>query len=341
MSRAILPFLLVLPLLPLMACSALTNDQLQVDHDDVILPVQVRGNVDDGTLLLYETGGPWGGGLEERVVDYQYFSETLEPHVGIAYYDRRGYGNAYGQYKPDDISVDAYVADLDAVLRVVQERYEPERIVLMGHSWGGFITGRYLVDRGSERVDAWISAAGAVVTGGDDAYVPFRRDFVCRVSADRLEAGDTRADWAGMQDWCDAHLEIDPESDARDELWDHLNRVYELVGDPPIRTGPLLSALFGSSYNVTDSLMTPNEISLRVYEDTREMDLLSELGAVDVPTLFVAGELDDVIPTEVADAAAAIVPDAIVVEIPDAGHYVTWPDPQPFADDVLGFLDSL
>lgn len=321
----------------LSACSPLTNDLIHVRHDGAVLPVMVRGNTDAGTLVVYEAGGPFGGGIEERLLDYQGFADTLEPHLAIAAYDRRGYGNAYGTYDPDDIRLGAYVDDLDAVVLTLQERYAPDRTVLLGHSWGGLLTATYLVDHGSERVDAWIDVSGAILTGGDDVYVPYRRDFACRVAAEPPEPSDDVL-WSDLLAWCDANPTVDPESAARDELWTYLDAIYELVGDPPLPLGPLLGAVFGSPYNVTDSHLTPNRISRPLYEDTRELDLLSNVHQIDVPSLIVAGELDDVIPSEVGRAVAAEVPDASFVEIPDAGHYVTWPDPQPFADEVLGFL---
>lgn len=328
-------------LLAMVGCSGPVNDQFNVQTaDGAVLPVMVRGALDD-TLVLYEPGGPFGGGIEERLVDYQYFSETLEPYVAIAYYDRRGYGNANGQYRPEDISVANLMSDMDDVLAVLRERYDPARIVLMGHSFGGFATGNYLVTRPDAEVDAWISSAGAVVPGGDSVYVPYRYAFVCRVAAERRAEGDENALWSDIGGWCESKPDIDAEDledPEREQLWEYLGQIYDLVGDPPIRLGPLLGALFGSSYNVTDVLLTENELSLRIFKETREMELLSELGAITQPTLFVSGELDDIVPTEVAEDAATKMVDAQVVEISDAGHYPTWPDPQPFADEVLDFL---
>jgi len=327
----------------LVACGGPVDDQLHVQTaDGVVLPVMVRGNLEDSdTIVLYETGGPYGGGIEERLVDYQSFSETLEPDLAIAYYDRRGYGNTNGHYRPDDISVDNLISDMHDVLAVLRERYDPGRTVVMGHSFGGFATGRYLASRPEARIDAWVSSAGAVLTGGDAAYVPYRLAFACRVAADRLAAGDDDPLWSEIDGWCKADPDVDPEDreqPARKQLSTYLHAIYERVGDPPIRTGPLLAALFGSSYNVTDVMLTDNEISERIHEDTREMDLLSELEGLDVPTLLVTGELDDIVPTEIAYDVQAVLTDAEVVEIGGAGHYPTWPDPQPFADAVLGFL---
>ncbi|MEN0065722.1 MAG: alpha/beta hydrolase [Myxococcota bacterium] len=327
----------------LLACRGPINDQFNVQTaDGVLLPVMVRGDLESSeTLVLYETGGPYGGGIEERLVDYQWFSDTLEPHLAIAYYDRRGYGNKNGRYRPDDISVDNLVSDMDDVLTVLRERYDPARLVLMGHSFGGFATGRYLASRPEADIDAWVSSAGAVVTGGDAAYVPYRLAFVCRLSADRLAASDADPLWTEIDTWCQTDPKVDPEDweqPARRTLSGYLDAIYERVGDPPLRAGPLLGAVFGSSYNVTDVLLTANELSSRLSEETREMDLLSELANVSVPTLFVSGEYDDIVPTEIAIDAAERIEDAQSIEIESGGHYPTWPDPQPFADAVLDFL---
>ncbi|MEM6926676.1 MAG: alpha/beta hydrolase [Myxococcota bacterium] len=325
----------------LVACTGPVDDQLNVKTaDGVVLPVMVRGELDArGTLVVYEAGGPFGGGVEERLVDYQRFSETLEPHVAIAYYDRRGYGNANGRYRPEDITVDGLMSDLDDVLAVVRERYDPDSLVLMGHSFGGFATANYLVTHPEAEIDAWVSSAGAVLTGGDAAYVPYRFAFACRVAADRLDTEDPL--WAEIDAWCATDPQVDPEDWEQAErrtLSGYLDAIYERAGDPPLRFGRLVGAVFGSSYNVTDVLLTANRISGPISDETRELDLLSELDAVDVPTLLVTGELDDIVPTEVAVDVAAVLPDANLVEVEAGAHYPTWPDPQPFADAVLNFF---
>ena len=327
-----------------MGCTPI-NQQLHVQTEDgVVLPVQVRGSLDaNQTLVLYETGGPFGGGLEERVVDYQSFSDTLEPHYAIAYYDRRGYGNKNGNYRPEDITLDLLASDLDDVLRVLDDRYAPERVVLMGHSWGGFITAKYLTDHPDADIGAWIPVAGAVLSGeGDSAYIPYRVAFVCRLATDQLADGDSDALWVDIDAWCATSPEVDPvdwNQPARRQLSAYLNQIYERIGDPSIDAGRLVTAVLGSSYNVTDSLLTPNKLSRPISEQSEAVDLLSALPSVDVPTLFVTGEFDDIVPTEVGADVVAAMPHAELLEIEGGGHYVTWPDPVPFADAVRAFLD--
>lgn len=329
--------------LGLVGCAEGINQQLHVQTDDgVVLPVLVRGNLEaSDTLVLYEAGGPYGGGVEERVVDYWQFSETLEPHVAIAYYDRRGYGNANGRYGPDDITLDHLMSDVDDLIAVLLDRYDPDQMVLMGHSFGGFATGQYLVTRPDAPVDAWVSVAGAVVTGGERNYVPYRLTFACRVARDQIAKGDDDALWAEIDTWCATDPEVDPEDwehPGRIELSRFLDAIYERAGEPPIDAGKLVSALFGSSYNVTDLMLTSNELSGPLTDAREALDLMSDLDTVDVPTLFVNGEFDDIVPTEIAYDAAAQVPDSRVVEIEAMGHYPIWPDPEPFADAVLDFL---
>lgn len=330
--------------LSLIGCSSTVDDQFHVrTADDVLLPVLVRGNLEEsGTLVLYETGGPYGGGVEERIVDYQSFSTTLEPHLAVAYYDRRGYGNANGRYRPEDLSLGAMLSDVDDVLAVIRERYDPDRVVLMGHSFGGFLTASYLVTRPDAEIDAWVSSAGALLTGGDASYVPYRLAFACRVAANRVATGDTDPLWDEIDAWCKTDPDVDPEDweqPARRTLSGYLDAIYDRVGDPPISAGRLIAAIFGSSYNVTDVLFTANEISEPISGEVRDGDpLLPLLADVTTPSLLVTGELDDVVPTEIAIDAASEMPDARVVEILEGGHYPTWPDPQPFADAVLDFL---
>src|SRR5262249_26158046 len=81
----------------LAACgSDLVHDNLNVRTDDAVLPVDIHGNMDSGTLLLVESGGPSGPSIAQRTVGYMPFQDTLEPELAVAFYDRRGTGNATG-----------------------------------------------------------------------------------------------------------------------------------------------------------------------------------------------------------------------------------------------------
>lgn len=69
-------------------------------------------------------------------------------------------------------------------------------------------------------------------------------------------------------------------------------------------------------------------------------DLLKDLSNVTAKTLFIAGDKDAAVPSSVSDKAAARMPDAEVVHLPDLGHLAHEEDPETIAKLILDFLKS-
>jgi pimeloyl-ACP methyl ester carboxylesterase len=329
----------------LAACgSDLVDDHMNVRTDGAVLPVEVHGNMDSGTLLLVESGGPSGPSIAQRTVGYMPFQDTLEPELAVAFYDRRGTGNATGDYSVDDQSMDQLIADLDAVMAVLDERYAPERLVLMGHSFGTYTSALYQIEHPG-KTDAWIAAAPAIIEGPDDFYVPYRRDFACRVADEQIADGSDDSLWTDIEDFCVANPTIPAEWDTpeREELWGYLGQIEDRLEPwPSMEIGGLLGAVFFSHYNIIDAQMRGNRISDRIEADPGREDLLPELGAIDVPAAVITGEYDGTTPTELGTAVVdALPPGAVLTEVAGGGHYMMADDPDAFADAVFALVDPL
>jgi pimeloyl-ACP methyl ester carboxylesterase len=81
---------------------------------------------------------------------------------------------------------------------------------------------------------------------------------------------------------------------------------------------------------------------LRLYRSASSQELAAageELGSLDVPALVIWGTRDPFIPTRFGQAYASILPDAELLELPDAGH-VPWLDRPDVLDRVAGFLGA-
>jgi len=202
------------------ACSSdVVHDHFNVLVDGAVLPVEVHGYLGGGTLVLVESGGPSGPGIAERAVGYHPFQGTLEREVAVAWYDRRGTGNAAGDYGVEDQSIDQLIVDLDAVIDVLIARYAPDHVLLLGHSFGTYTSGLYLLDRPG-KVDGWVAAGPSIIEGPDDLFVPYRRDFACRVGDEQRADGRTDALWADLAAFCAANPTLPPSWDTpeREEL---------------------------------------------------------------------------------------------------------------------------
>jgi pimeloyl-ACP methyl ester carboxylesterase len=99
------------------------------DHDQSML---IRGRSVDNPVLLYLTGGPGGtdiGAIRRDV--------TLEQDFTVVAWDQRGAGKSYSALDPTDtFTVDALLADTVEVTNYLRDRFDEERIFLVGQSWG-------------------------------------------------------------------------------------------------------------------------------------------------------------------------------------------------------------
>ncbi|HET9013695.1 MAG TPA: alpha/beta hydrolase, partial [Gemmatimonadaceae bacterium] len=62
--------------------------------------------------------------------------------------------------------------------------------------------------------------------------------------------------------------------------------------------------------------------------------------AQEMPTLFMWGERDPIIPFEHGLAAHELVPHSEIVSFPDAGHFPHRNDPRRFVRELTGFIES-
>lgn len=324
----------------LLACSDRVHDRLVVRTDGADLPVAVHGDLASGTLILIESGGPSGPALAERMVGYFPFEDTLEAHAAVAAYDRRGTGNATGDYTVDDQSMDQLVADLDAVIAVLSERYAPERLVLMGHSFGTYSSALYQLEHPGS-VDGWVAAAPAIIESPDELFIPYRRDFACRV-ADGQTDGDPL--WEEISAFCAEHptLPLVWDTPEREQLWEYLGAIEDRLEPwPAMAPGGLLGAVFFSQYNFVDTQLRPNLISREITPAPGREDLLPEVPDLTVPTAVITGEFDGTTPTELGAALVDALPAGTLTEIAGGGHYMMVDDPAGFEAAVLDLIDRL
>lgn len=130
-------------------------------HD---LGMLLRGHDTDNPVVLFLAGGPGGtefGAMRRHLAE-------LEQHLTVATLDQRGTGTSYAALDPTEThTVDSAVADVVAVTDYLRDRFDQDRIYLMGQSWGT-ILGVLTVQANPDRYLAYIGTGQMVDPAATD-----------------------------------------------------------------------------------------------------------------------------------------------------------------------------
>lgn len=98
-------------------------------HDQAMM---IRGRSTDNPVLLYLAGGPGGTDIGAMRLD-----TGLEQHFVVATWDQRGVGKSYAALDPTEtLTLEGMIADTIEVTNYLRNRFDEEKIYLVGNSWG-------------------------------------------------------------------------------------------------------------------------------------------------------------------------------------------------------------
>jgi parallel beta-helix repeat protein len=278
--------------------------------DEVRLFYRIEGWGPDTVIVLH--GGP--------ALGLAYLAPDLEPlgreHT-LLFYDQRGVGRSWSE-RDVDLSVDRHIEDLEAL----RSHFGIGRLRLAAHSWGAMLAARYAVAY-PERVermlfiDPMVPAKTYVAEAGSGArrLMQERLDSVSLAVLDSLVRA--AADAPDARGHCRTLFELLVPLYFTDAAAAHRSRGDFCAGsDDAIRARSRVNAAIMGS----------------VGDDVRPL-----LSRVRSPVLIVHGG-SGAIPTEAMHAWTDALPDARLMVIPDAGHYLHVERPDVFFPAALQFL---
>jgi len=92
---------------------------------------------------------------------------------------------------------------------------------------------------------------------------------------------------------------------------------------------------------VQESLKVPARVWKSTVAGILELDLSEELNEIEVPTLIVWGDQDEMVPRSEQEMQLETIPNAQLTVHEGAGHGLHWEKPKRFASDLIGFIKSL
>jgi proline iminopeptidase len=237
-------------------------------------------------ILLH--GGP---GASETAL-FRSYNADLERHFLMVYWDQRGTGRSYrGNIPPATMTIDQFVRDLDEVVDIVRRRFQKDKVVLLGHSWGTAIGITYAA-RFPEKVAAYVGVSQvADMREGERVSYEFARSEAAR-------RGDRRATKALER------ISVPPHT--VDAMLTSRKWVERFGGSfhGDLSTGKLIwAALRTDEANVIDLIKfgQGNRFSLEhLWNEFRELDPDDRLTSFRVPIFFLLGRHDWHVPAVLA-----------------------------------------
>jgi proline iminopeptidase len=119
--------------------------------------MMVRGRSIDAPVLLYLAGGPGGTDFGAMRLD-----AGLEQSFVVAVWDQRGAGKSYSALDPaETLTLEQMVADTLEVTNYLRQRFDEEKIYVVGNSWGATL-GVLAVQRRPELYHAFVGTGQMV-----------------------------------------------------------------------------------------------------------------------------------------------------------------------------------
>lgn len=268
--------------------------------------------VDDGAQIFYKDWGSegppvllsHGWPLNADAWDAAALFLAEHGHRAVAH-DRRGHGRSSQTWQGNEM--DTYADDLACLI----DHLDLRGLTLVGHAAGGGEVVRYIGRYGTERV------AGLVL--------------VAAVPPLMLRTADNPAG-----------LPVEVFDDLRaGELADR-SQLYRDLADGPFfghnRRGDVAAGFRDAFW--LQALACGHRGAYEGIAAFSATDFRSDLRAVDVPTLVIHGDDDQVVPLDVGGRrSAALVPGAVLVVYAGSGHALPDTDRDRLHADLLHFLD--
>ena len=248
-------------------------------HD---LAMMIRGHSVEDPVLLFLAGGPGGSELGAM----RRHLESLEEDFVVVTFDQRGTGKSYGQLEPTStLTLDNAVSDVLEVTRYLRDRFDEERIYLVGQSWGTTL-GVLAAQREPELFRAFVGVGQMVSQRETD------RIFYEDTLAWARETGDTGLVATLLENGPPPYEEtLDYEAALSHEMdmypYDHsVNSEGE---------GGFSENLFVEEYSLVEqihALGATVDVFSMLYPQLQEIDFRVDAAQLDVPVYLVQGRYE-------------------------------------------------
>ncbi|MGO4889557.1 alpha/beta fold hydrolase [Anaerobacillus sp. MEB173] len=286
--------------------------------------IMANGESEDLPLLLWLHGGP--GAAQMPVA--RYFNRNLEQEFIVVHWDQRGAGKSNPKdFDESTMSIERFVEDIHEMTAYLKERFQKDKLYLLGHSWGSQI-GIVAANRYSDDYIAYIGVSQ--LTNLNESNIIAHDELEKRIKEKGREKAIKKVALLNGPPY-----KIHSEYVAFAKLMDEYNMNTDVKMSKFIRI-----ALGSDVYSIKDYwfwIKGANRGSGPMWEETQEWDLLEWAPRVDIPSFFIIGENDFNTPfilmeTVMKELQAPEGKELIIFE--NAAHMPFFADPERFLHEL-------
>ena len=280
----------------------------------------IRGKDRSNPVVLFLHGGP---GMPMMYLAHK-FQRPLEEHFVCVQWDQRGAGKSYSKKVPvESLTVEQILADAVELTEHLRERFDKEKIYLVGHSWGTYI-GMLLVKRYPKLFDAYVSM-GQVVD--DTRGRKIADSFIIE-----------QAHKTGNQEALDEMAE-DPDGFREKWLFAFGGELYGETSYTPFIIEGLKSPEYGL-FDIQKVAKGSNFSSQHMIYNTIKETISQNIHSVDIPVYFFTGRHDYTTPFELIELFydQLEAPRKMMVWFDHSAHFPFYEEPRRFAQKMVGIV---
>lgn len=281
----------------------------------------------DAPVLLYLHGGP---GSFESLFAYE-LDQTWGDCFTHVHWDQRGAGKTLRRNGKRGIpeSMDQMLDDLHGIVSYLQRKYEADKVVLLGHSWGS-VLGSFYTLKHPGQVLSYIGV-GQVISMRENERTAYR---------DVLSMAEQAGNKKHIQalEKLGAYPSDDPERLLKQIP--KMRKIQEAYDNGPMSgsgMGEMLKTIWHSpSFRWGDiiSFLRIMKVNQPLLMQMLSFDLNDSPPHYDVPVHYILGDLDNITPTSLGKAYFETIdaPLKTIRVISGAGHNPMYEKPDEFAD---------
>ena len=285
----------------------------------------INGKNKDNPVLLLVSSGP---GTDDYVFTDKYKDMKLEEDFTVVYWDYRYMGIAYNS-NADIGSIDLanLLDDTDKVTEYLKQRFNKDKIYIMGFSGGSHIALR-AVQRHPENYYAYIGMAQCVTDSEENDTIMY--SFMKEVFTER-------GDGNRLRKLEDAVIHLDGGNIKCKDWYTYVNLLHDAGGGTILNksefegiTWPIITC---GCYTLTEKINYVR--GMKMYRKTRlaseldDFDYRKSITEIKLPVFFISGEMDYNCPWQLVEeyCNAVKAPSKKFYRISNSAHSPLWENP--------------